>query len=59
MIERLFLNGAQDFTMIGDYSENFGNATQFAEYLRSEGLEVVYHKYFFGCASGVSGIKPT
>lgn len=59
LVERLFLNGARDFTMIGDYSENFGNAAEFSECLRSEGLEVAYHKYFFRCASGVSGTKPT
>lgn len=59
LVERLFLNGAQDFTMIGDDSENFGNAAEFSKRLRSEGLEVAYHKYFFGCASGVSGTKPT
>ena len=58
LFERLFLNGAQDFTMIGDYSENFGNASGFAEYLRSEGLDVTYNRYFFGCATGVSGRKP-
>ena len=57
LVERLFLNGAQDFTMIGDYSENFGNASGFAEALRTEGLEVAYHRYFFGCATGVSGRK--
>jgi ubiquinone/menaquinone biosynthesis C-methylase UbiE len=57
LVERLFLNGAQDFTMIGDYSENFGNASGFAEALSSEGLEVAYHRYFFGCATGVSGTK--
>lgn len=58
LIERVFLRGAQDFAMIGTYSTNFGNAQQFARMLRNEGLEVRYSRYFFGCATGVSGIKP-
>jgi demethylmenaquinone methyltransferase/2-methoxy-6-polyprenyl-1,4-benzoquinol methylase len=57
-IERVFLRGAQDFSMIGSYSTNFGDATAFAEQLRASGLEVEYHRYFFGCATGVSGRKP-
>jgi ubiquinone/menaquinone biosynthesis C-methylase UbiE len=58
VIERLFLRGAQDFTMIGTYSTNFGNASGVAELLRQEGLEVDYHRLFFGCATVVSGRKP-
>lgn len=59
LIERLFLRGAQDFAMIGTYSANFGDAAQFAEMLRGQGLEVTFHRFFFGCATGVSGRKPT
>lgn len=58
LIERLFLNGAQDFAMIGTYTKNFGNCTGFAVALRAEGLEVRQARYFFGCATGVSGRKP-
>ena len=57
-IERVFLKGAQDFAMIGTYSTNFGNASEFGEMLREAGLEVTYRKHFFGCATSVSGIKP-
>ncbi len=56
-IERLFLRGATDFKMIGSYSTNFGNASEFAEILRKKGLDVTYKRYFFGCASGVVGRK--
>lgn len=58
MVERLFLRGARDFAMIGTYSTNFGDAQHFADRLRSEGLEVVFSRFFFGCATGVSGRKP-
>jgi demethylmenaquinone methyltransferase/2-methoxy-6-polyprenyl-1,4-benzoquinol methylase len=58
-IERLFLRGARDFAMIGIYSTNFGDASAFAAMLEAEGLEVSYRRYFFGCATGVAGTKPS
>jgi ubiquinone/menaquinone biosynthesis C-methylase UbiE len=57
LIERVFLRGAQDFAMIGIYSENFGSAAAFAGLLRAQGLQVEFHRFFFGCATGVSGRK--
>ncbi len=57
-IEKTLLKGAQDFSMIGTYSTNFGNALEFSKALQAEGLEVTYKRYFFGCATGVSGRKP-
>jgi demethylmenaquinone methyltransferase/2-methoxy-6-polyprenyl-1,4-benzoquinol methylase len=57
-VERLFLKGAQDFSMIGTYTRNFGSSTHMAEALAAEGLEVTYRAHFFGCASSVSGKKP-
>lgn len=59
LIERLFLAGAQDFTMIGTYSTNFGDASVFGDMLRAEGLEVEFKRCFFGCATLVAGRKPT
>jgi hypothetical protein len=56
-MERIFLRGAQDFSMIGQYSSNFGNASEFSAMLRSQGLTAEFRKYFFGCASGVVGSK--
>lgn len=58
LVERLFLRGAQDFSMIGAYCRHFTSAESFAGMLRDEGLDVTYRRYFFGCASGVSGHKP-
>lgn len=58
LVERLFLRGAQDFAAIGAYASNFGDASAFAEMLRARGLEVRFSRYVFGCATGVSGIKP-
>lgn len=58
LVERTLLRGAQDFSMIGTYITNFGDARPFAEMLREQGLEVRFQRYFFGCATGVSGRKP-
>lgn len=58
LVERLLLNGAQDFSMIGTYSTNFGDASRFAEMLTARGLDVTYTKFFFGCATSVSGSRP-
>ena len=58
LVERTLLRGAQDFSMIGQYTTNFGDAAEFADMLRAEGLHVEFKKYFFGCATGVTGRKP-
>jgi demethylmenaquinone methyltransferase/2-methoxy-6-polyprenyl-1,4-benzoquinol methylase len=58
LIERTLLRGAQDFSMIGDYTSAFGDATQFGRMLDAEGLDVRFRRYFFGCATGVAGEKP-
>lgn len=58
LIERVFLAGAQDFTMIGTYSTNFGDASAFGDMLRAEGLEVAFKRCFFGCATLVAGRNP-
>lgn len=56
-IERLFLKGAQDFTMINIYMQRFQNASGFADALSAEGLTVTYRKVMFGCATSVYGYK--
>lgn len=58
LVERTLLRGAQDFSMIGTYCTNFGDASDFAEMLRAEGLDVEFSRLFFGCATAVSGRKP-
>ena len=58
LVEKTFLRGAQDFSMIGRYSTNFGNASGIASMLEQCGLAVSYRKFFFGCATGVCGSKP-
>jgi ubiquinone/menaquinone biosynthesis C-methylase UbiE len=58
MVERLFLKGAQDFSMIGTYTRNFQNCAHMEAALRAAGLEVTMRRHFFGCATSVAGEKP-
>ena len=50
--------GAHDFSMIGAYTRHFKNCDNFAEALLAEGLELKSYSNFFGCATGVCGMKP-
>lgn len=58
LVERLFLRGAQDFSMIGTYTRRFYNCRVIEDALRAEGLNVTFKRHFFGCATSVAGTKP-
>jgi len=58
LVEKLFLKGAEDFSMIGPYSKAFGGCVGFAKALEAQGLDVRLNRHFFGCATSVSGRKP-
>lgn len=58
IIERVFLRGAQDFSMIGTYSSNFGDARGFVTALCQQGLDARFGKAFYGCATIAFGRKP-
>ncbi len=57
IIERLFLKGAHDFSMIGAYTNRFEDCSHMAAALRAEGLDVTIGRHFFGCATSVSGTR--
>ncbi|HSY92999.1 MAG TPA: class I SAM-dependent methyltransferase [Candidatus Binatus sp.] len=57
-IGRLFLGNPANYRLLGVYTEAFGTCQHFAECLRQQGLEVAETSYFFGCATGVRGIRP-
>jgi len=57
-IGRLFLGDPANYKMLGVYTQAFGNCQYFAECLCRQGLEVSEKSYFFGCATGVRGVKP-
>jgi demethylmenaquinone methyltransferase/2-methoxy-6-polyprenyl-1,4-benzoquinol methylase len=58
LVERFILKGAQDFSMIGIYTRTFGDCAHLEALLRQAGLETRTRRYFFGCATGLSGRKP-
>ena len=58
LVEKIVLKGAQDFSMIGVYTRNFGDCRFIAQCLVEQGLEVEFKVFFFGCATGVVGRKP-
>ncbi len=57
LVERLFLKGARDFSMIGTYTKHFKNCDDFKNALTAQGLETHGFSDFFGCATGVYGTK--
>jgi ubiquinone/menaquinone biosynthesis C-methylase UbiE len=58
LVGRLLLGNPVSYRMLGVYTEAFENSTYFGDCLKKVGLEVVPVSYFFGCATGVRGIKP-
>lgn len=59
LIGRLLLGNPDCYRMLGTYTEAFGNTMHFASCLMAVGLQATPVSYFFGCATGVRGIKPT
>jgi ubiquinone/menaquinone biosynthesis C-methylase UbiE len=59
LVGRVLLGNPDCYRMLGVYTQAFGNATHFASCLRKAGLDVVPVSYFFGCATGARGNKPS
>lgn len=53
----MFLGNAENYRMLGIYSQQFGNSRKVMDSFQSAGFEVEYVSYFFGCASGFIGRK--
>ncbi len=58
LIGRMLLGNPDNYRMLGVYTEDFGDCRGMRHILERQGLRTKYHEYFFGCASGVSGVKP-
>ena len=59
LIGRIFLGNPDNYRMLGVYTEAFQNCRQFADELSCIGLYARPTSYFFGCATGVTGYRPT
>lgn len=57
LVGRLFMGNPDNYRMLGVYTERFGNAATTCRYMQEAGLDARFERYFFGCASGVTGIK--
>ena len=57
ILGKLFLGNAATYKMLGIYAEAFQNAREVATIFENYNFEVEYVEYFFGCASGIRGIK--
>lgn len=53
----LFLGNPSDYKMPWTYTSRFKNCRQVQEIFKGNGLAVNYNKYFFGCATGITGKK--
>jgi ubiquinone/menaquinone biosynthesis C-methylase UbiE len=58
VIGLLFLGNPGNYRLLGIYTKAFLNCRQAERLFRQAGLEVQYHSYFFGCATGISGRRP-
>jgi demethylmenaquinone methyltransferase/2-methoxy-6-polyprenyl-1,4-benzoquinol methylase len=57
VIGKLFAGNSSDYRMLGVYCKAFGNSRKFQSYLEDCGIATNYWSYFYGCASGVVGVK--
>jgi demethylmenaquinone methyltransferase/2-methoxy-6-polyprenyl-1,4-benzoquinol methylase len=57
LLGRILLGNPDNYRMLGIYTEKFGDCRTMQNLLVQQGLQVTYHRYFYGCASGVSGVK--
>ena len=56
-IGALFLGNPHNYRMLGVYTRAFGNCRAIAAEFRQAGFDVQEKTYFFGCATGIEGIK--
>jgi demethylmenaquinone methyltransferase/2-methoxy-6-polyprenyl-1,4-benzoquinol methylase len=54
---RLLLGNPDNYRMLGVFTSRFGNCRELGEVFSTNGFDVCYHRYFWGCASGVVGTK--
>jgi demethylmenaquinone methyltransferase/2-methoxy-6-polyprenyl-1,4-benzoquinol methylase len=57
LIGRLALGNPDNYRLLGIYTSTFGDCRKTADCFASAGLAVEYRAYFFGCATGVTGVK--
>lgn len=57
ILGKIFLGNPSDYKMLWIYTKNFKDSNKTKEIFERNGLKTNYKKYFFGCASGITGVK--
>jgi demethylmenaquinone methyltransferase/2-methoxy-6-polyprenyl-1,4-benzoquinol methylase len=57
IIGKLLLGNPREYKMLWKYTEKFENAKRASEIFNKNGLKSKFNSYFYGCATGFSGIK--
>lgn len=57
ILGKLFLGNPDDYKMLWTYTENFKDCTVTKNIFEKHNLEIEYHEYFWGCATGITGRK--
>jgi demethylmenaquinone methyltransferase/2-methoxy-6-polyprenyl-1,4-benzoquinol methylase len=59
LLGRLLLGNPDNYRMLGVYTAAYGDCGEFARLCADAGLNVTPRRFFFGCATGVVGEKPS
>lgn len=57
ILGKLFLGNPDTYKMLGIYTQEFQNSMEVKKIFENQKFQVEYVKYFFGCATGIKGIK--
>ena len=57
IVGKLLLGNPENYRMLGEYTQRFQSCRGLYSLMAKRGLRVRYDEYFYGCATGVSGIK--
>jgi demethylmenaquinone methyltransferase/2-methoxy-6-polyprenyl-1,4-benzoquinol methylase len=58
ILGRILLGNPENYRMLGVYTERFGDCRHLVPLVQAAGLEARFVESFFGCATGVVGIRP-
>jgi len=54
---KLLLGNPETYRMLGIYTETYKNSKSVLKIFKAQGFDVDYINYFYGCASGIKGVK--
>ncbi|MCD8413613.1 class I SAM-dependent methyltransferase [Tenacibaculum finnmarkense] len=57
ILGKLFLGNVETYKMLGVYTNEFDNSRNVENIFKNQNFEVEYVEYFYGCASGIKGMK--